>query len=251
MVQEDTKQIGFTRFPNPYLVSDCRKRFGVDRKFYIIYMLLDQARSRTWHSWITIRKVLECYHYHPDKKWIKAADEVLDVLYYMERHHMISICTDVTKPTYDLGIEVRILPGFIPDQDFTKLPDSYFDFILQAEGNPEPLFRILLYLSYYLNSYSPILEENRIPSHVCWRSVETIARDLSMAKKTVLSGIDFLCKGRDGKNALLRKLDGEYKDRALKKFPTIYTWNQGGWETRLQEAKHYLLENWCSATENK
>ena len=49
----------FTRFPNEYIQGDIKTKFGVSRKFYITYILIDKYRSYEDYSWITIRKVLE------------------------------------------------------------------------------------------------------------------------------------------------------------------------------------------------
>ena len=73
----------FTRFPNKYIQGNIKTQFGVSRKFYITYILIDKYRSYEDYSWITIRKVLEFYGYKTTKHKPKAFYEILDVLEYM------------------------------------------------------------------------------------------------------------------------------------------------------------------------
>ena len=53
----------FTRFPNIYIQGNIKKQFGISRKFYITYILIDRYRSIEDFSWITIRKILNFYGY--------------------------------------------------------------------------------------------------------------------------------------------------------------------------------------------
>ena len=73
----------FTRFPNQYIQCNIKKDFGVSRKFYITYILIDKYRSYEDYSWITIRKILNFYGYKTKKNKPKAVYEILDVLEYM------------------------------------------------------------------------------------------------------------------------------------------------------------------------
>ena len=64
----------FTRFPNKYIQGNIKTQFGVSRKFYITYILIDKYRSYEDYSWITIRKVLEFYGYKTTKHKPKAEE---------------------------------------------------------------------------------------------------------------------------------------------------------------------------------
>ena len=72
----------FTRFPNKYIQGNIKTQFGVSRKFYITYILIDKYRSYEDYSWITIRKIMEFYGYKTHRNKPKAFREVLDVLEY-------------------------------------------------------------------------------------------------------------------------------------------------------------------------
>ena len=62
----------FTRFPNGYIQGNIKTKYGVSRKFYITYILIDKYRSYEDYSWITIRKVMEFYGYKTTKHKPKA-----------------------------------------------------------------------------------------------------------------------------------------------------------------------------------
>lgn len=92
----------FTKFPNDYIQGDIRSKYGVSRKFYITYILIDRYRCYEDYSWITIRKVMEFYGYKTTKHKPKVFHEILDVLEYMINNHMIEI-----KQTWTLSDMTR------------------------------------------------------------------------------------------------------------------------------------------------
>lgn len=65
----------FTRFPNEYIQENIKTKFGVSRKFYITYILIDKYRSYEDYSWITVRKILEFYGYKTTSRKPKAFKE--------------------------------------------------------------------------------------------------------------------------------------------------------------------------------
>ena len=99
----------FTKFPNAYIQNNIKAKFGVSRKFYITYILIDRYRSYEDYSWITIRKVLEFYGYKTTSRKPKAFKEILDVLEYMINNKMIYIKQDLDSINYDTGIEIKII----------------------------------------------------------------------------------------------------------------------------------------------
>ena len=97
----------FTRFPNDYIQGNIKTKYGVSRKFYITYILIDKYRSYEDYSWITLRKVLNFYGYKTHKRRPKAVQEILDVLEYMINNKMIEVQQDLDSITYDTGIEIK------------------------------------------------------------------------------------------------------------------------------------------------
>ena len=121
----------FTRFPNDYIQGNIKSKYGISRKFYITYILIDKYRSYEDYSWITIRKVLDFYGYKTHRNKPKAFKEILDVLEYMINNKMIEVKQDLDSIGYDTGIEIKIIPdNFDFGKDFSKLTSSQFDFIM-------------------------------------------------------------------------------------------------------------------------
>ena len=87
----------FTRFPNDYIQGNIKTKYGVSRKFYITYILIDKYRSYEDYSWITLRKVLNFYGYKTHKRRPKAVQEILDVLEYMINNKMIEVDRKSTR----------------------------------------------------------------------------------------------------------------------------------------------------------
>ena len=106
-------------------------KFGISRKFYITYILIDKYRSYEDYSWITIRKVLDFYGYKTHRNKPKAFKEILDVLEYMINNQMIEVKQDLDSLSYDTGIEIKIIPkNFDSTEKFAKLTSSQFDTIM-------------------------------------------------------------------------------------------------------------------------
>lgn len=126
----------FTRFPNDYIQGNIRTKYGVSRKFYITYILIDKYRSYEDYSWITIRKVMEFYGYKTTKHKPKAFQEILDVLEYMINNKMIEVQQDLDTLGYDTGIEIKIIPeNFDAADKFSKITSSQLDFIMMNESS--------------------------------------------------------------------------------------------------------------------
>ena len=91
----NTKSEYFTRFPNDYVQGNIKTKYGISRKFYITYILIDRYRSYEDFSWITIRKILEFYGYKTTKRKPKAFHDILDVLEYMINNKMNQVKQDL------------------------------------------------------------------------------------------------------------------------------------------------------------
>lgn len=237
----------FTKFPNQYIQSNIQKKFGVNKKFYIIYILIDRYRSIEGYSWLTIRKVLNFYGYKCSKNKPKAFQEILDVLQYMVDTHMISIQQNLQDLTYDTGIEIQIISeNFDHKENFTKLTAYQLDTILNAEPrmNKENLLLTFIYISSFIG-YRPILSnglQGNLQPAACWCSIQKISADLSISKKSVLSCIDYLTTPSQSHNALLVKYDLGNAIKQPHKHATlnIYVLNQDGYQHEIQLAIQYL-----------
>ena len=131
---KNKKKEYFTRFPNEYIQGNIKTKFGVSRKFYITYILIDKYRSYEDYSWITIREIMNFYGYKTHRNKPKAFKEVLDVLEYMINNKMIKIEQDLDALSYDTGIKITIVPeNFDSTEKFAKLTSSQFYTIMMAD----------------------------------------------------------------------------------------------------------------------
>ena len=203
----------FTRFPNEYIQGNIKTKFGVSRKFYIIYILIDKYRSYEDYSWITIRKVLNFYGYKTHKRKPKAVGEILDVLEYMINNKMIEVKQELDSLSYDTGIEIKIISeNFDYPDKFGKLSSSQYEVIMMADTslNKESILMAFLYINSYIgcrkrNNDGSELSNAKDYPEAFWRSIESMAKELAMSKDTINKCIDYLTSPSDTTPPLLIK----------------------------------------------
>ena len=244
----------FTRFPNRYIQCNIKKDFGVSRKFYIIYILIDKYRSYEDYSWITIRKVLNFYGYKTNKNKPKAVFEILDVLEYMINNKMIEIHQDLDAASYDTAIEIKIIPNnFDSIEKFGKLTSGQFDTIMMADTslNRENILMAFLYINSYIGCRSRNSDGSDMPNakdnpEAFFRSIENMSKELSMSKDTINKCIDYLTVPPDDIPALLVKKEvGSIQKDANKppqNVPNIYVLNKEGYRQEIEWAMNKMLE---------
>lgn len=252
-----TKQEYFTRMPTKYIRGNIRKQFGVSRKFYITYILIDRYRSIEDFSWITIRKVLNFYGYKTTSRKPKAFKEILDVLEYMINNRMIEIKQDLDSIGYDTGIEIQIIPeNFDHPNKFTKITSSQIDTIMMADSsiNKENLLIAFLYINSYIGFRK---NENEIENInidgsstgnplAFWKSIQSMTKDLAMSRQTITDCIDYLTSPTDTSEPLLIKHETGYipqdDNKPPKQAPNIYVLNKEGYEKEIQWALNKMME---------
>ena len=244
----------FMRFPNKYIQNNIQSHFGVSRKFYITYILIDRYRSIEDFSWITIRKILNFYGYKTAKNKPKAFREILDVLEYMINNKMIEVQQDLDSIGYDTGIEIKIIAeNFDHPNKFTKLTSHQLDTIMMADSsiNKENLLMAFLYINSYIGCRSNHLEntyneDSKDKPEAFWRSIQRMSQDLSMSKKTIGDCIDYLTGQTDTNEPLLIKHETGYipqeKNKPPKQAPNIYVLNKEGYEKEIQWALNKMME---------
>lgn len=243
----------FTRFPNDYIRGNIKTKFGVSRKFYITYILIDKYRSYEDFSWITIRKVLDFYGYKTHRNKPKAFKEILDVLEYMINNKMITVKQDLDSIDYDTGIEIKIIPeNFDAIDNFSKITSSQLDFIMMSESsiNRENILMAFLYINSYIfvrpKTKDSAKNNSRENPEAFWRSIETMAKDLSMSKDTITQCIHYLTSSIGDQGPLLIKKEVGYYQPNPKKppknLPNIYVLNQEGYEKEIEWAISKMLE---------
>lgn len=246
----------FTKIPNKYIQCDIRKKFGINRKFYVTYILLDKYRSYEGYSWITIDKIFKFYGYKKTIKKPKAFKEVLDILKYLTQKRMIEIKQNLSSISYDTGIEIKIIPeNFCPTGNFTKLSSTQFNTIMMAdlELNKENILMTFLYINSYIGNNTKITgnrgfgNTKKYPK-AFWGSIENMAKDLSMSKNTINKCLQYLTNPQNGLPALLIKKDT--KDLQVsgitlpQLIPNIYVLNKDGYENEIALAKQKIIEQY-------
>ena len=219
-----------------------------------MYILIDKYRSYEDYSWITIRKVLNFYGYKTCKRKPKAVIEIRDVLEYMINNKMIETAQDLDAVSYDTVIEIKIIPDNFdfPDK-FGKLTSSQFDVIMMADTslNRESILIAFLYINSYIGCRSRNSDGSELPNakdypEAFWRSIENMAKELSMSKDTINKCIDYLTTSSDDIPALLvkREVGSIQKDvnKPPQNVPNIYVLNKEGYKQEIEWAMDKMLE---------
>lgn len=245
----------FTRFPNDYIQGNIKTKFGISRKFYITYILIDKYRSYENYSWITIRKVLDFYGYKTHRNKPKAFQEILDVLEYMINNNMIEVQQDLDSIGYDTGIEIKIISeNFDPCKDFSKLTSSQYDFIMMNESsiNRENILVAFLYINSYIyirqrdNNGNELLSKPQDKPEAFFRSIDSMSKELSMSKDTINQCIQYLTSSiGDREPLLIKKEVGSVQPdpkKPPKNVPNIYVLNNERCEQEIKWAIEKMLE---------
>lgn len=244
----------FTRFPNEYIQGNIKSKFGTSRKFYITYILIDKYRSYEDYSWITIRKILEFYGYKTTSRKPKAFKEILDVLEYMINNKMIEVKQDLDAISYDTGIEIKIISeNFDYPDKFGKITSSQYDVIMMADTslNRESILMAFLYINSYIGCRKRNEDGSELPNpekypEAFWKSIESMAKELSMSKDTINQCIDYLTSPSDTTPPLLIKKEvgsiQKDKNKPPQNVPNIYVLNKEGYKQEIEWALNKMLE---------
>ena len=253
VITKNTTRECFTRFPNEYIRCDIKKDYGVSRKFYITYILIDKYRSYENYSWITIRKILNFYGYKTTSRKPKAFKEVLDVLEYMINNKMIKIFQDLDSVSYDTGIEIEIVPeNFDFAEKFTMITSSQLNTIMMADSslNKENILLAFLYINSYIGCRSKKddgaeYENAKDNPEAFFKSLESMAKELSMSKDTINQTLDYLISDEEHPALFIRKKVGSIpatKTSPPKNVPNIYVLNKDGYQKEIKWALNKMLE---------
>ena len=244
----------FTRFPNEYIQGNIKTKFGVSRKFYITYILIDKYRSYEDYSWITVRKVLEFYGYKTTSRKPKAFREILDVLEYMINNRMIEVKQDLDSLNYDTGIEIKIISeNFDCPEKFGKLTSSQFDAIMMADSslNRENILMAFLYINSYIGCRTrkddgSEYDDAKDNPEAFFKSIKNMSEELSMSKDTINQCINYLTTSTKNNPALLIKREvGSVqpdKSKPPKNVPNIYVLNKEGYKQEIEWALNKMLQ---------
>lgn len=169
---------------------------------------------------------------------------------------MIEVKQDLDSLSYDTGIEIKIISeNFDFPNKFTKLTASQFDVIMMADSslNKENILMAFLYINSYIgcrnrnndnqNTQDEYAKDN---PEAFWRSIESMAKELSMSKDTINQCIDYLTTSSDNRPALLIKREvGSVqpdKTKPPKNVPNIYVLNKEGYKQEIEWALSKMKE---------
>ena len=243
MNKTKNRQEHFTKIPNEYIQGNINEQFGLSRKFYIVYILIDRYRTIEDYSWITINKVLEFYGYKKLQKKPKVFREIIEVLEYMRDNKLIKVKQDLNSLGYDTGIEIEIIPeNFDCRNNFTKITLSQLETIKNAKVsvNKESLLTVFLYISSYMMSQSKQNYSSNKEPEAFFKSINSMSEELSMSKNTIMQCVDYLTTSSETHTALFVRRKVGYvptdKDRKPMSIPSIYVLNKTGYQKELDKA---------------
>lgn len=228
------KEEYFTKVPNDYIRCDITKTFGVNNKFFIIYILIDRYRSYEDYSWLTVKEVFEFYDYKKPERKTKAFREVIDVLIYMIKNDMIKIFQNLEDISYDTGIKIRIIPkNFDCENNFTKFTTTHYKAIMAADDsiNKENLLRTFLYISSYIGTKKSDDGGGYEKPAAFYKSITSMSEEISMAKKTIQNCLSYLTEGTKHIQPLLIKRE---VSNMSKHISHIYAFNRPGYEQEIE-----------------
>lgn len=194
------------------------------------------------------------YGYKTHRNKPKAFKEVLDVLKYMINNKMIEVEQDLNSLSYDTGIKITIIPNNFdfPDK-FGMLTSSQFDTIMMADSslNRENILMAFLYINSYIgcrsrNSDGSELSNAKDKPEAFFRSIENMAKELSMSKDTINKCIDYLTSPSNTTPPLLVKKEvgsiQKDKNKPPQNVPNIYVLNKEGYKQEIEWALNKMLE---------
>lgn len=260
-IEYETDNDYFIRVPNCFIQTDIQKTYGLNRIFYIIWILIDRHRSLENKSYITIGEVTDYCEYKRTKTRPKIVREIIKCLFFLETNNYIELdFFDIYSVPYDRCITLKIIAqNFDTANKFTKIYNSEMDSILCADHSPqekkvhinrENILTVYLYMKSYIGTRKKEEYNNSTSSIVYplafWKSTLQMAKDLAMSRQTITDCIDYLTTPTDTNEPLLIKHETGYipqeDNKPPKQAPNIYVLNKEGYEKEIQWALNKMME---------
>lgn len=245
----------FTRIPNIFIRNNIHKTLGINRIFLIVFVLIDRNRSFEDKSYITIGQVLRHCGYKTFRNKPKVFYEIVKSILFLKENHFIETQFNYYSAGYEECIEINIIKeNFDAREDFTKLYGKDFDIImsLNTKVKKECVLQAFLYINSYIGCRprnedgSEAMYNPETKPEAFWRSIESMAKELSMSKDTITQCIDFLTTSTGDKKALLIKREvGSIQldpQKPPKNVPNIYALNKNGYQQEIEWALRKMLE---------
>ena len=246
----------FTRVPNEFIQCNIRKKYNINRIFYVVYIMIDRHRSYEDTSYIVISELLNLCGYKQTRHKPKIFFEIIKCLLFLCESNMIEITSDfdIYNVDYSDCIQMDIIcSNFDYPDKFTKLTSAQFDTIMMADSSLNKENILMAFL--YINSYIGCRKKNQDGSEpdnakdnpeAFWRSIESMAKELAMSKDTINQCIEYLTTSSEDLPALLVKREvGSVqpdKSKPPKNVPNIYVLNKDGYEKEIEWALNKMKE---------
>ena len=261
-IEYETDNDYFIRVPNCFIQTDIQKTYGLNRIFYIIWILIDRHRSLENKSYITIGEVTDYCEYKRTKTRPKIVREIIKCLFFLETNNYIELdFFDIYNVPYDRCITLKIIAqNFDTANKFTKIYNSEMDSILCTDYSPqkkkvhinrENILTVYLYIKSYIGNRKKEEEYNNDDLTIAyplafWKSTLQMAKDLAMSRQTITDCIDYLTTSTDTNEPLLIKHETGYipqeDNKPPKQAPNIYVLNKEGYEKEIQWALNKMME---------
>lgn len=244
----------FTRIPNDFIRCNLKNDFGLSRIFLMVYILIDRNRTLENKSHISIGQVLSmCGYKHDTKRKPKIFYETVKSLVFLETNHFIETDIDMYGLSYKDLIEIRIIQeNFDACENFTKLYGRDLDRIMSIDAKPtkESILLVFLYICSYIGCRSKKDDGSEYDNakdnpEAFFKSLEIMAREISMSKDTINQCIECLTSNKKDKPLLIKKEVGSIpatKSQPPKNVPNIYVLNKNGYQQEIKWALDKMLE---------
>ena len=244
----------FTRIPNDFIRKNLSKEYGLNRIFLIVYIAIDRNRTYEDVSHISIGDILRSCGYKTTKTKPKLFYEIIKCLLFLKENNFIEVDFDIYTLSYNDLIRVKIISqNFDVTTNFTKIYGKDIDVILNSNTtlNRESIIVTFLYINSYIGCRSrqedgSEYENAKDNPEAFWRSIESMAKELSMSKDTINQCIDYLITSSETHEALLIKREvGSVqpdKSKPPKNVPNIYVLNKEGYKQEIKWALNKMLE---------
>lgn len=245
----------FTRIPNCFIQTNINKNFGLNRIFLIVFIYIDRHRSYEDTSYLCIGEILESCGYKLLSHKPKLFFEIIKCLLFLNESNYIETIFDIYSVDYKDCIPIKIITkNFDATENFTKIYARDIDSILlsKTKQSKESLITSFLYINSYIgcrprnDDGSEKIFNPETKPEAFWRSIESMAKDLSMSKDTIIQCINYLTTSTGDRNALLIKKEvGSIqtdKNKPPKNVPNIYVLNKEGYQQEIEWALSKMME---------
>jgi hypothetical protein len=254
----------FAKIPNIFIQTNICKMYGLHKVFLVVYILIDRNRNYENKSYISIGQVFDFCGYKKHRNKPKIFYEIIKSILFLTENKFIETNFDYSSIGYDDCIQIKIISdNFEPKENFTKITGESIDTIMMTDTslNRENIISVFLYINSYIgcrkkhNDGSELKNAKDYPE-AFWKSVNNMAKDLSISKEKIIKCMEYLTSSTNNRNALLIKRDvGSIqpdKTKPPKNVPNIYVLNKKGYQQEIKWAldkmlKIYNVDNFYSA----